>query len=581
MRRVWIVAALVTIWLSACGGEAAPTPSLEPTPARPTSTPPPTATPIVTPTEPAAGPGAQAGLPLLASEGEYFSASGACAACHTNLTDDSGADVSLDTAWRSTTMANSARDPYWQASVSAEVLRSPGQQAVIEDSCATCHMPMARFTSTADGGTAAVLGDGYLDPANPLHDLAMDGVSCTLCHQIRETNLGPGSYDGNFTIDTELPRGQRPIFGPYSTDETQAAIMQSVSGYVPAQAVPWGQGLHLAQSELCATCHTLYTPFVDADGQPAEFPEQVPYLEWFYSDYRSTATCQECHMPPAEGGVRISFASTTPRSPFSQHMFVGGNVFMLDILRTFGEELGVTASGSQFEATMARTLDQLQTETASIAFDEIHASGSRLTAEVSIESQVGHKFPTSFPSRRVWIHFLMQDASGRTVFESGAVNPDGSIVGNDNDADPADYEPHYQAIVSPDQVQIYEAILGTTSGEVTTSLLGATTYLKDNRLLPSGFEKSAPYTDIAVRGGAFEDPDFVGGGDRIQYSIDLGSAQAPFTVTVELLYQSVGYRWAQNLASLESDEISRFLGYYAGVPNVPVLIASQTVEVGE
>jgi hypothetical protein len=581
MRKTWIGAAVALAWLGACTTQATPTSTLAPTPARPTSTPPPTATLVLTPTEQGSLPGQQPGLPLPAERGEFFSASGACSACHTDLTDDSGADVSLDTAWRSTSMGNSSRDPYWQASVRAEVLRLPDRQPVIEDTCATCHMPMARFTSAAGGGTGTILGDGYLDPDNPLHDLAMDGVSCTLCHQIRETNLGPESYNGNFSIDTELPQGQRPIFGPYSTDETLAAIMQSVSGYVPAQAVAWGQGLHLAQSELCATCHTLYTPFVDIAGQPAEFPEQVPYLEWFYSDYRGTATCQECHMPSAEGGVRISSASTTPRSPFSQHLFVGGNVFMLDVLRTFGEELGVTASGSQFEATIAQTLNQLQTETASIAFGEIHASGSRLTAEVSIESQVGHKFPTSFPSRRAWIHFLVQDASGQTVFESGAVNPDGSIVGNGNDADPTDFEPHYQAIVSPDQVQIYEAILGTTSRQVTTSLFGAATYLKDNRLLPSGFEKSAPYTDIAVRGGAFDDPDFVGGGDHILYSIDLGSAQAPFTVTVELLYQSVGYRWAQNLALFQSDEISRFLGYYADVPNVPVVISSQTVEVGE
>jgi hypothetical protein len=581
MRKTWIVAAIATAWLGACTAQATPTPTLVPTPARPTSTPPPTATLVLTPTEQASLPGQQPGLPLPTGRGEFFSASGACSICHTDLTDDSGADVSLDTAWRSTLMGNSARDPYWQASVGAEVLRFPDRQTAIEDSCATCHMPMARFTSAADGGIGTILGDGYLDPDNPLHELAMDGVSCTLCHQIRETNLGPGSYNGNFSIDTELPQGQRPIFGPYSTDERLAAIMQSVSGYVPAQAVAWGQGLHLAQSELCATCHTLYTPFVDIAGQPAEFPEQVPYLEWYYSDYRSATTCQECHMPPAEGGVRISSASTTPRSPFSQHAFVGGNVFVLDVLRTFGEELGVTASGSQFEATIGRTLGQLQTQTASIAIDEIHASGSRLTAEVSIESQVGHKFPTAFPSRRAWIHFLVQDASGQTVFESGAVNPDGSIVGNANDTDPTDFEPHYQAIVSPDQVQIYEAILGTTSRQVTTSLFGAATYLKDNRLLPSGFEKSAPYGDIAVRGGAFEDPDFVGGGDHIQYSIDLGSAQAPFTVTVELLYQSVGYRWAQNLVALQSDEISRFLGYYGDVPNVPVVIASQTVEVGE
>jgi hypothetical protein len=129
-------------------------------------------------------------------------------------------------------------------------------------------------------------------------------------------------------------------------------------------------------------------------------------------------------------------------------------------------------------------------------------------------------------------------------------------------------------------VQIYEAILRDTEADVTTSLLRAAAYLKDNRLLPSGFQKNAPYEDIAVRGAAYDDPDFLGGGDWIQYSVDVGSASAPLTVTVELLYQAVGYRWAQNLGAYSTPEVLRFLGYVQQVPNIPVVVAAQTVEVG-
>ena len=574
---------LAALTLAACVTQAAPLPTPIPSPSRPTTTPPPTATPIVTPTEPDGAAGA-AGLPLAADRGRYFSASGACAPCHTSMTDDSGADVSLDSTWRSSMMANAARDPYWRASLSAEVAAHPDLQATIEDQCATCHMPMARFTAAALGSPAAVLGEGFADPANDLHGLAMDGVSCTLCHQIRETGLGPASYGGRFVIDSDLPAGQRLIFGPFSVDEQQAEIMQIASGFIPAQAIPYGRGLHLSQPELCATCHTLYTPYLDATGQVAgEFPEQVTYLEWFYgySDAPGTSTCQQCHMPAAQGGVRISTTSATLRSPFSQHIFVGGNSFMLRILQAFGEELGVTASSEQFDASLAHTADQLQNRTARVTVDEITLSGSRLTANVTIEVLTGHKFPTGFPARRTWLHFVVQDADGQTVFESGALNPDGSIVGNDADADPATYEPHYQAIVSPDQVQIYEAILRDTEAHVTTSLLMAAGYLKDNRLLPAGFQKNAPYVDIAVRGAAYEDENFQGGGDWIQYSIDVGSAPSPLTVTVELLYQAVGYRWAQNLSAHSTPEVLRFLGYYQQVPNLPVVVASQTVEISD
>ena len=509
--------------------------------------------------------------------GELFSTSGACAVCHNNMVDEAGTDVSIDSNWRSTLMANAARDPYFQASVRRETLADSELSSVIEDQCSTCHMPMARFTAFVQGNTGKVLDDGFTDPDHELHKLAMDGTSCTVCHQIRETDLGlSSSYSGGFVIDTGLRSPNRIIFGPHIIDDDKATIMQNVSGFRPEQ------GLHLSGSELCATCHTLYTPSVDAAGKiVGEFPEQVPYFEWFYSDYRRSQTCQDCHMPEAEGGVKVSNLSQVLRSPFSQHAFVGGNVYMLDVLKEFGEELMVTASSEQFETTKERAIEQLGSRTATIAFDEVRLSGSRIIADVVIEILTGHKFPTGFPSRRAWIHYVVHDAEGEVLFESGAFNPDGSIVGNDNDVDPGDYEQHYLAIVQPEQVQIYEAILVDTDNRVTTTLLRAKGYLKDNRLLPFGFEKSAPYEDIAVHGGAREDEDFQGGGDEIQYVVDVGDAEGPFEVTVELLYQSIGYRWADNLRLLEGLEIERFLGYYEIVPNLPVVIARATVEVGE
>ncbi len=286
-------------------------------------------------------------------------------------------------------------------------------------------------------------------------------------------------------------------------------------------------------------------------------------------------------MPEAESGVKISITSQVLRSPFAKHAFVGGNAYMLGILKTYGEELEVTASSEQFEATIDRTIEQLSGRTATIDFEEVRLAGTRLIADVVVSNLAGHKFPTGFPARRAWIRFVVQDANGGVVFESGGYGSDGSIVGNDNDTDPGEFEQHYLAIVQPEQVQIYEAILQDTENSITTNLLRAARYIKDNRLLPSGFEKAAPYEDIAVRGGAREDTDFLGEGDKIQYVANLGSAQSPFTVTVELLYQSVGYRWADNLRQYDAAEIDRFLGYYEGVPNIPVLIAAATMEIGD
>ena len=54
-------------------------------------------------------------------------------------------------------------------------------------------------------------------------------------------------------------------------------------------------------------------------------------------------------------------------------------------------------------------------------------------AEISIENLGGHKLPTAYPSRRVWLHLTVRDSRGNALFESGALHPDGSIEGNDND----------------------------------------------------------------------------------------------------------------------------------------------------
>lgn len=519
---------------------------------------------------------AHPGLPLPADQGKLFSGSGACAPCHTGMSDETGADVSIDSAWRSTMMANAARDPYWRATVGTEVLANPTYQAVIEDKCATCHTPMARSSIAADGGKGKVLGEGgVLDSKHPLQPLATDGVSCTLCHQIRESGFGqPESFSGGFVIDTSLPAGQRPTFGPFPVDENLAGVMQGVSGFIPVHSE------HVKRSELCATCHTLYTPSVDSKGQIAgQFPEQMAYFEYLNSDHRRTRACQDCHMPAAAGKVPIGSPGGEPRSPFVQHTFVGGNAYMGQVLKTFGEELAVTASGEHFDRTLERVSDQLRTRTAEVAIEAAKVSGSRLMATVVVRTHVGHKFPTGFPSRRAWLHFSVSDASGRVLFESGAVKAEGSIVGNDNDADPAAYEPHHLQIDRADQVQIYEAIIGDSDGHVTTTLLRGADYLKDNRLLPSGFVKRQAKKDIAVHGQALQDRDFEGGGDKIRYAVELRDARGPLTVSVELLYQSIAHRWAQNLRRYDTPDVSRFLSYYEKVPNRPIVVATATAQV--
>jgi hypothetical protein len=189
-------------------------------------------------------------------------------------------------------------------------------------------------------------------------------------------------------------------------------------------------------------------------------------------------------------------------------------------------------------------------------------SAGRLQADISVENLSGHKFPTAYPSRRAWLHVTVKDREGRVVFESGALNRNGSIQGNDNDADPKRFETHYIEVTNTDQVQIYEDIMVDVNNVPTTGLLTAVRFIKDNRLLPAGFNKNAVEQEIAPQGEATGDADFTGGGDKIRYSVAVGNAQGPFQVQAELWFQPISYRWAENLRSYEAMEPQRFTRYY-------------------
>lgn len=183
-----------------------------------------------------------------------------------------------------------------------------------------------------------------------------------------------------------------------------------------------------------------------------------------------------------------------------QHVFVGDNFFMQQMLNRYRDDLDVAALPQELSTAAEGTMAFLQSQAARVEIQHLEVDSGRLRAEVLVQNLTGHKLPTAFPSRRAWLHFTVQDREGEIVFESGAVRPDGSIVGNDNDADPSRFEPYYREITSDEQVQIYEPILKDSDGHVTTGLLTAIGYLKDDRILPTGFDNSSADKDIAVVG---------------------------------------------------------------------------------
>lgn len=434
-----------------------------------------------------------------------------CALCHTRLSDpnDAKRTVGQYPLWLGTMMANSARDPFWRAKVQDEVRLNPSAAAVIEDKCLRCHAPAQQYAHRA-AGTSMKLRD--------LDELGVDGATCSVCHQITAAGLGgKSSFTGGFIIDTE----QR-IYGPHANPFVMPMIHHV--GYTAFES------RHILESSLCGTCHTVITPALDADGRTAgEFVEQAPFLEWLAGGYPAQGrTCQSCHLPVLKAGsgepaaAYIAhrppggpFPPTSPRTPFGQHYFVGGNVHgplvLSGALREHTREL---------EQTSIRARENLRS---AIALDARAGRRAGLVElAVSVRNLTGHKLPTGFPSRRIWLHVTALDSGGRVVFESGARN---MVVAN---------APHYTRIRAPGEVMIYEAEFVDIGRKPTTSLMRAACYSKDNRILPLGFDPAKAWREIAPA-GADDDADFVAGSDRIVYELPGATARA----RVEALYQSV------------------------------------------
>mgnify|MGYP001816358926 CR=1 FL=1 len=475
----------------------------------------------------------------------HFSGSGNCATCHDGLTDTSGENVSIARDWGTSMMANATKDPFWQAKVATELNRNPHLSTLINDTCTRCHAPMANYEITkVQGGDLTLFGaDGILNPDHALYDASMNGVSCTVCHQIMDDGtLGtPQGFSGHYSInDTKTIYGQfNDIFGQPMINNT---------GYTPIYSA------HVSDSAMCATCHNLKTPFVDALGnvvasEEAGFPEQMPYTEWQQSVFDDAGSnpqsCQDCHMPKTTSKVSNRPRWLGTKDGFAKHELVGANTTMLTLLRNNAAQLDVTSPNLDLGIERARAMLQ---SAASVEIVSASVNNGTLEAHVKVQNHSGHKAPTAYPSRRMWLHFKVTDSNNNVVFESGRINADGSIDGADNDVNQAVFEPHYNQITSADQVQIYETVMADSDSNITYTLLRGARYLKDNRLTPQGFNKLNVPSDVAVLGQAADDTDFNLGSDEISYSVSVANAAAgDLNVSVSLNYQTIAHGFLQDL----------------------------------
>jgi len=529
-----------------------------------------------------------------AFEGVHHAGSDACASCHndpemvisTPIVGETR-NVSIGTAWETSMMANATRDPYWHAVVASELDNFPHLEETINDECIVCHAPLAYDLTEKEGqdlrlfdtvsevdGVETVIHQGMytMNEENEIFNHAMDGVSCSLCHQMDGTNLGTeesmsGGYQivGSVTGDNK----DRPAYGQYA--DPDVGYMRQQVGYLAQQ------GLHISTSESCATCHNLNVHAITQDGEPLEdvlFAEQAIYTEWENSDFATggpqEATCQSCHMPKLDQDVIIGQGAPSERPDFSEHVFLGANTVMQTMLKEYSDELGIKP-GLDFDTSILRNREFLKTS-AEVTLVGNGVTDGQLSFDVKVQNLTGHRLPTGYHSRRVYLHVQVLDSQGELIFESGQIRPDGSIVGVAEDINSGTWEPHYNEITSETQVQVYQAITGNSDGDRTHSLLASSFYLKDNRLTPAGMDKGAILNDdtlsdtFGVFGEALTDGNFNNGEDTVRYRIAAGTNEV-YTVSAELRYQPISFGHLQKLWTQGDrvDQIDMFRTMYNGI----------------
>ena len=330
--------------------------------------------------------------------------------------------------WRQSVHSNSFRAPWYLKNVNSLIDEKGVQYA---RHCEGCHNPVALLSGDLSQG---------MPKKRPFED---EGVTCSTCHSIVSTDsTGTGSYVMG-TPAVLVDEAGAPITRPVS----DAEILAHLDRHSKAVMRPLYQ-----TAEFCAACHKAAIPrslddykwlraiSLYDEWQGASFTKQSP-LPFYRKDVVST--CQTCHMvreplptgaidPGAKDGQLIShrWAAGNTLIPqyykfdeqaekvvaFLKNASDGKGVLNVDIFALEKENAAATAADQVLVAPLGLTSFSL-------------APGETLVADVVIQNKgIGHSFiPEQRDFYEAWVDFTVKDASGKTLVESGFIQPDGNL----------------------------------------------------------------------------------------------------------------------------------------------------------
>jgi len=277
---------------------------------------------------------------------EAFESAQACG-CHAEFVEQ----------WSTSMHAQAVTDPLYQYK-----LRKGNEQTggTIGPFCETCHSP-----------AAAMFGELGQDEYSPV---AMEGVTCDVCHQV----TGHTEPIGNTSL-VWTPDGVKR--GPHD---------DAVS---PAHATAYSE-IHTS-AEICGSCHDVRHPGND-------LLLEGTYTEWKNGPYAAEGIlCQDCHMTPGPGVTKPNPGRSAAGAPEREHIyimtFVGGNAGLGDPI--LAEERLRAAAAIELTAP------------------KVTEPGQRVPVTVRITNVgAGHYLPTGLTDvRRMWLELIAVGPDGQAI----------------------------------------------------------------------------------------------------------------------------------------------------------------------
>jgi tetratricopeptide (TPR) repeat protein len=328
--------------------------------------------------------------------------------------------------WRESIHSNSFRPPWYLKNVNS-LIDEKGVQ--YSRHCEGCHNPVALLSGDLSQG---------MPKKRPFES---EGVTCSTCHSIQSTDAtGTGSYvmgPPAVLVDEDGAPITRPV--------SDAEILAHLDRHSKAVMRPI-----MKTAEFCAACHKAAIPASLDDykwlraislydeWQASSFAKESP-LPFYRKDVVSN--CQTCHM------IRNTEGADDPGAKdgkFASHRWAAGNSLvpayynfpnqaakLVDFLRNGPDGKGVLnvdIFALEKESAAATSADQVLVAPLGLTRFAI-APAETLTADIVIQNKgIGHSLiPEQRDFYEAWVDFTVKDSAGKTIVESGFIQPDGNL----------------------------------------------------------------------------------------------------------------------------------------------------------